>query len=193
MVGAENMMTAHHSYLTGLSSVSEQFLAQRESVPVQECDWYDMDPVERKALVLERIEEIFWRVYDNREVELEYPTLSDWKNVTFSREYGLQPVEDDQVYMSRLSSNSLANFMHVLDVMRNLVWNDTKTTSRDIYYQHFTRFSCQKEVDRLVKIAVAMLEVRLIILKDPKILKCHFLLDERDLNQIEIVLSTALI
>ena len=172
MEAVENVMTTNHNHssLAGLRTVVQQYSTQRESVPVQECDWYEMDPDERTELVMERLERIFWRVYDNKEEELEYPTLSNWENVQFSREHGLQPVEDDVVYMSRISRNSLENFMYVLDVMRVLVQNNAQTTVRDIYYQHFRRFSCQREVDRLVKIAVAMLEVRLDV--------CHSALKE---------------
>ena len=125
------------------------------------CIWYEMEPEERKALALDRIDEIFGRVLDDGETSLEYPTLHDWANVEYSVELGLQPV-DSEVFLSRIYGPTLVKFLHVLDVMRTLLETNTRTTKRDIYYQHVTRFSCQKEVDRLVNIAVAMLEVRLI-------------------------------
>ena len=133
-----------------------------DPLPAPLCIWYEMEPEERKALALDRIDEIFGRVLDDGETSLEYPTLHDWANVEYSVELGLQPVEDSEVILSRIYGPTLVKFLHVLDVMRTLLETNTRTTKRDIYYQHVTRFSCQKEVDRLVNIAVAMLEVRLI-------------------------------
>ena len=142
------------------------------------CIWYEMEPEERKALALDRIDEIFGRVLDDGETSLEYPTLHDWANVEYSVELGLQPVEHSEVFLSRIYGPTLVKFLHVLDVMRTLLETNTRTTKRDIYYQHVTRFSCQKEVDRLVNIAVAMLEVRLIGLQISRLILLLFLVGD---------------
>jgi len=136
----------------------QQFAVLREAFPEADCDWNQMEPGSRSELVLEKLEDVIWRVY-NGQKSLEYPTLRDWNNVEFTPEHGLQPVEEEHAYFSTISGSSLNKFLHVLDVMRTLVATDTRTTKRDIFYQHFTKFSSQKEVDRLVTIAVAMLQV----------------------------------
>ena len=131
----------------GLVYLFARFTELREEFPAEDCSWYDLDPEERTELALEKVEEVFHRVLQRGERTLEYPTLSNWDNVQFTPGYGLQPLEDSQV--------SLRKFLHILDVMRTLL----QSTKRDIYYQHVRDFGSQREVDRLVSIAVAMLEV----------------------------------
>ena len=143
----------------------QKYAQMREEFPTEECDWYEMDPEERTVLALEKVEEIFKKVFDKGDTSLEYPTLSDWKNVQFRPGYGIQPVEDSQVYLSRIWGDSLKKFLHVLDVMRRLLESNTRTTKRDIFYQHVRDFGSQREVDRLVSIAVAMLEVSFALLR----------------------------
>ena len=137
----------------------QRFTQSREEFPAGDCDWYDMDPEERTVLALEKVEEIFEKVLEEGDTSLNYPTLSDWKNVQVRTGYGIQPLEDSQVYLSRIWGGSLMKFLHVLDVMRTLLQTNTRTTKRDIFYQHVRHFASQREVDRLVSIAVAMLEV----------------------------------
>ena len=137
----------------------QKYAQMREEFPTEDCDWYEMDPEERTILALEKVEEIFKKVFVDGDTSLDYPTLSDWKNVKFRPGYGIQPLEDSQVYLSRISGDSLMKFLHVLDVIRRLLESNTRTTKRDIFYQHVMDFGSQREVDRLVSIAVAMLEV----------------------------------
>ena len=143
----------------GLLFLFQRFMEMREEFPAEECDWYEMDPEERTQLALERVEEVFRKVLIEEDSNLEYPTLSDWDNVKFIPGYGLQPLEDGEVYLSRMRWETVPKFLHVLDVMRTLLQSNTRTTKRDIYYQHVRTFASQREVDRLVSIAVAMLEV----------------------------------
>ena len=137
----------------------QKYTESREEFPAGECDWYEMDPEERTNLALEKVEEIFEKVLEEGDTSLNYPTLNDWRNVQFRTGYGIQPLEDSQVYLSRIWGGSLMKFLHVLDVMRTLLQSNTRTTKRDIFYQHVRHFGSQREVDRLVSIAVAMLEV----------------------------------
>lgn len=143
----------------GLVYLFARFTELREEFPAEDCSWYDLDPEERTELALEKVEEVFHRVLQRGERSLEYPTLSNWDNVQFTPGYGLQPLDDSQVYLSRIREGSLRKFLHILDVMRTLLQSNTRTTKRDIYYQHVRDFGSQREVDRLVSIAVAMLEV----------------------------------
>ena len=145
----------------GLVWLFQRFAEMREEFPAEyeDCDWYSMDPEVRTELALARVEEVFHRVFEEEATALEYPTLGVWNNVQYDPGYGLRPVEVRSGQVSRIRGNSLQKFLHVLNVMRNLLQSDTRTTKRDIYYQHVRDFSSQREVDRLVSIAVAMLEV----------------------------------
>ena len=137
----------------------ERFSHLREEFPAEECDWYHMDPEDRTQLALEQVEQIFKKVFEKGDTSLEYPSLSNWDNVQFNAGYGLQPLEDGEIHQSKIRGDSLKKFLHVLDVIRTLLQSNTRTTKRDIFYQHVRDFGSQKEVDRLVSIAVAMLEV----------------------------------
>ena len=117
-----------------------------------------MDEEERRQLVLERVEEA---LSVTEEVEedafLTYPSVGDWANVSYEPGYGLLPAENPK--LSRITGDSLRKLIRILWLMRDLVINNTRTTKRDIYYQMFVEFSSQAEVDRLVSVTVAMLQV----------------------------------
>ena len=89
--------------------------------------------------------------------QLQYPNLRDWSNVTYDPGYGLVPCLEPK--LSAISGLSLSKAVRILTVIRTLLMNGTRTTKRDIYYQLFVDCSSQIEVDRLVTVIVAMLQV----------------------------------
>ena len=109
---------------------------------------------------MERIDTIL--IAAETDGSLMYPNMRDWNNVTFHPGYGLLPVNSPKV--SQLSGPSLGKFIQILEVMRNLILTNRRTTKRDIFYQMFVSCSSQQEVDRLVSVAVAVLQVPRLIL-----------------------------
>ena len=118
-----------------------------------------MDPEDRQQLALERVEDALELAESG---ELEYPNLRDWSNVQYEEPYGLVPCQTPK--LSTVSGLQLAKVVRILDVIRTLVTTGTRTTKRDIYYQMFVECSSQSEVDRLVSVIVAMLQVPRIVL-----------------------------
>ena len=119
-----------------------------------------MDHEERRQIAMERIDTVL--IGAETGGSLMYPNMRDWNNVTFHPGYGLLPVNNPKV--SQLSGPSLGKFIQILEVMRNLILTNRRTTKRDIFYQMFVSCSSQQEVDRLVSVAVAVLQVPRLIL-----------------------------
>ena len=76
--------------------------------------------------------------------------------------YGLLPVEAPR--LSQVTGPGLAKLVTVLEIIRSLVRGSKRATKRDIFYQMFVEFSSQAEVDRLVAVAVAALQVPRLVL-----------------------------
>jgi len=92
--------------------------------------------------------------------EVSYPREGDREGVTFHPGYGLLP-DDQGVRWTRVSRDQdrFHKILLVLDTMRRLVEGGRRTTKRDIFYENFTEFSSQAEVDRMVAEVVTMLQV----------------------------------
>ena len=96
-----------------------------------------MDHEERRQIAMERIDTIL--IGAETDGSLMYPNMRDWNNVTFHPGYGLLPVNNPKV--SQLSGPSLGKFIQILEVMRNLILTNRRTTKRDIFYQMFVSCS----------------------------------------------------
>ena len=72
---------------------------------------------------------------------------------------GLKPKEHGDLTASWLQSRSVWRLLHILNVMRANIQLRTLMTLRGVYYELPLQFNNQGEVDRLIKIAVAMLKV----------------------------------
>ena len=141
-----------------LNALLSDNILSRSLHPPQSSEWHDMEEDERRQLVLERIEEALSVTEEGEEdAFLTYPSVGDWANVRYEPGYGLLPAETPK--LSRISGDSLRKLIRILWLMRDLVISNTRTTKRDIYYQMFVEFSSQAEVDRLVSVTVAMLQV----------------------------------
>ena len=126
--------------------------------PPQPSEWQDMEEGVRREHVLERLEEALSVTEEEADVaHLTYPSVGDWSNVHYHPGYGLLPAETPKI--SFIAGDSLRKLLRILEVMRDLVINNKRTTKRDIYYQMFVEFTSQTEVDRLVSVAVSMLQV----------------------------------
>ena len=91
-----------------------------------------------------------------------YIHLRDWTNVHWDPHYGLLPVEAPR--LSQVTGPGLAKLVTILEIIRSLVRGGKRATKRDIFYQMFVEFSSQAEVDRLVAVAVAALQVPRLVL-----------------------------
>ena len=119
------------------------------------CEWYQLDYDLRRQLIIDRIDTLLTGVQTDG--SLFYPNMRDWNNVTFHPGYGLLSLQNPKV--SQLSGSGLGKFIQILELMKNLVVTNRRTTKRDIFYQMFVSCSSQQEVDRLVAVAVAVLQV----------------------------------
>lgn len=127
--------------------------------PPDVCDWYLMRE-ERKELALAAVDSVL--IHAETYGVLHYPCLRDWNNARYVPGYGLYPVPDPK--LSSVTGDSLGKMRMILELIRDLIINDQRTTKRDIFYQMFVSFSSQIEVDRLVAILVAMLQVPRLVL-----------------------------
>ena len=59
--------------------------------------------------------------------------------------YGLMPAEDPRY--SEVAGPRLAQLLLILNTMYNMIRDGTRITKRDLYYQHFTEFTNQREVN----------------------------------------------
>jgi len=118
------------------------------------CDWYLMSE-ERQELALDAVDSVL-NIAETDGI-LHYPCLRDWNNARYIPGYGLLPVPEPR--KSSVTGDSLRKMINILELIRDLIINDQRTTKRDIYYQMFVNFSSQIEVDRLVAISVALLQV----------------------------------
>ena len=118
-----------------------------------------LDPQERQQKALKRVDKILVLVSHNGVDRLEYPNLVGWNNVQFSEGSGLKPKEPGDLTTSWLRSKSVWRLLHILNVMRANIQLRTLMTLRGVYYELPLQFNNQGEVDRLIKIAVAMLKV----------------------------------
>ena len=69
-----------------------------------------------------------------------YPILNDWSNVQFHPAYGLLPVMENPK-ISQITKSRVDKVIKVLEVMLGLIGSSSRTTKRDIFYQHFCDFS----------------------------------------------------
>ena len=110
---------------------------------------------ERQSLATLKVEELWQAVHSSLEpAELYYPTPC-WSNVQFSPGYGLLPVLEPRVSVAKQS----IKFIKVLEVVREMVLCGGRTTKRDIFYQNFSYFGSQREVDSIINVLVSMLQV----------------------------------
>ena len=61
--------------------------------------------------------------------------------------------------MSKITKSKLDKLVMVLEVMLGLIESGSRTTKRNIFYQYFCEFSHQWELDSLVAVIVAMVQV----------------------------------
>jgi len=123
------------------------------------CDWYLMSD-ERQELALAAVDSAL----NQAEADgiLHYPCISDWNNARYTPGYGLTQVP--QPKLSSVTGDSLGKMRLILELIRDLIINNQRTTKRDIFYQMFVHFVSQTEVDRLVAISVATLQVPRLVL-----------------------------
>ena len=119
-----------------------------------------MDHDQRRQLIIDRIDSILTGV--QADGSLLYPNMRDWANVIFHPGYGLLSTENPKV--SQLSGPGLEKLVQILELLRNLVLSNRRTTKRDIFYQMFVSCSSQQEVDRLLAVVVAVLQVPRLLL-----------------------------
>jgi len=129
--------------------------------PVMETTWTNMNREEQAVLSYQKVEEVLEAVREGE--TLLYPSLNDWSNIQFHPAYGLLPVMESPK-MSQITKSKLGKVIMVLEVMLGLIESGSRTTKRDIFYQHFCDFSSQKELDSLVAVIVAMVQVPRLLL-----------------------------
>jgi meiotic recombination protein SPO11 len=83
--------------------------------------------------------------------------------VQYHPAYGLLPAMESPK-MSQISKSKLDKVVMVLEVMQGLIESSSRTTKRDIFYQHFCDLSSQRELDSLVAVIVAMVQVPRLLL-----------------------------
>ena len=66
--------------------------------------------------------------------------------------------------LSQITKSKLDKLVMVLEVMLVLIKSGSRTTKRDIFYQHFCDFTSQRELDSLVGVIVAMVQVPRLLL-----------------------------
>lgn len=66
--------------------------------------------------------------------------------------------------MSRITGIKLQKVLMVLEVITKLIQSGCRTTKRDIFYQHFVDFKNQRELDALVGVIVAIVQVPRLLL-----------------------------
>jgi meiotic recombination protein SPO11 len=144
-----------------ISSLKEYMVQMFNHYPVMETSWFGMDRVEQAALSYQKVEEVLVAVSEGE--TLLYPSLNDWSNIQFHPAYGLLPLMESPK-MSQITKSKLEKVVMVLEIMLGLIESSSRTTKRDIFYQHFCDFSSQKELDSLVAVIVAMVQVPRLLL-----------------------------
>ena len=144
-----------------INSLKEYIAEMFRMFPAIENSWYIMDREERAKLAYLKVQELLVAVHEG-ETSLLYPSLNDWSNVQFHHAYGLLPV--DRPRMSQITRAKLDKVVMVLKIMQGLIESGSRTTKRDIFYQHFCDFSNQRELDSLVAVIVAMVQVPRLVL-----------------------------
>jgi len=148
----------HHS----LDELQQYLINMIHNYPTMETIWSVMGRNEQVELARERILEVLEAV-KNGETCLLYPSLNDWSNVQYQPGYGLLPAVDNPK-MSQITKSKLEKVVMVMEVMLRLIESCSKSTKRDIFYQQFCQLSSQRELDSLVAIIVAMVQVPRILL-----------------------------
>ena len=133
------------------------------SPPAEVNSWYEMQPEERRQEILARVEECLSEQMSGQPRFI-YPSR-EWYNVYYHRGYGLLPVSPEHLGLSTICWTEepgclYDRVMFVLNVMRQLLVTNSRTTKRDIYYQNVAEFSSQVMLDRVVAIIASALQVR---------------------------------
>lgn len=145
-----------------INVLREYMLEMFSHYPPMETIWFSMTREEQAELAYEKVEDVVEAVKEG-ETCLLYPSLNDWSNIQFHPAYGLLPQMEDPK-MSQITKNKLQKVVMVLDVILKLLISSCRTTKRDIFYQHFCDFSSQRELDSLVGVIVAMVQVPRLLL-----------------------------
>lgn len=139
---------------TGLERLREAAAQFHTMFPAAECGWYGLEPGERRWRALQRLADTL--LLASQQECLQYPA-TEWLNVKYVEGYGLMPAEDPRY--SEVAGPRLAQLLLILNTMYNMIRDGTRITKRDLYYQHFTEFTNQREVDSLVGLAVTVMGV----------------------------------
>ena len=145
-----------------INSLRENMVEMFNHYPPMETVWSSMSQEEQAVMAYKKVEEVVVAMQEG-ETCLLYPSLNDWSNIQFHPAYGLLPLMEEPK-MSQITKNKLQKVMMVLDVILKLLISSCRTTKRDIFYQHFCEFSSQRELDSLVGVIVAMVQVPRLLL-----------------------------
>ena len=95
--------------------------------------------------------------------ELWLPRPGDRQGVAFHPGYGILPDPHNcrytHVTQEAGEEGRFEKIVFVLQTMRKLIRSGTRTTKRDIFYDNFTMFGSQSEVDSVVAGIVGMVQV----------------------------------
>ena len=145
-----------------INSLKEYMVNMFYHYPAMATIWSNMNRQEQNGVAYQKVEEVLVAVREG-ETSLLYPSLNNWSNTQFHPAYGLLPVMQDPK-MSQISKSKLHKVVMVLEVMLGLIASSSRTTKRDIFYQHFVDFSSQRELDIMVGVIVAMVQVPRLLL-----------------------------
>jgi len=149
-----SMVPALHGLQTHVSEFYGQF-------PPLKTDWLELDRNYLVQRALEAVEDTLMEAEENEEVWI--PRSRDWTSVQFHPGYGLLPdtvtARWSCVRRRGKHGDKFHKMMFVLNTMKKLIHNNMRTTKRDIFYENFTEFLSQSEVDSLVSEIVTLVQV----------------------------------
>ena len=133
-------------------------------IPQKVSWWYELEIEQRQSEILARVEECLKKKDVLDKPPFVYPRKG-WENVYNHPGYGLLRQPDSHliltsIWYSEEDNTTYSRIVFVLKVIRQLLISRTRTTKRDIYYQNINFFTSQVELDSVVAIIAAMLQVK---------------------------------
>ncbi|XP_045159068.2 meiotic recombination protein SPO11-like [Mercenaria mercenaria] len=151
--------------MTSLQTLKKELVSQYGSYKQERC--INTDHTESREEILRQIEDVILRVMkdtaNGTSPLLTYSSTSDWSDVSFGTNSGLEMRRNQRMTTVRFESlqsvKKLGLMMKVLSVMYRLVKTNHYCTKRDIYYQDPSLFGSQHTLDGIVDNISCMLEI----------------------------------
>ena len=145
------------SLASSLSSLQSRVFSLAQQHPPLLTPWQSGVREELAGRALQAVEDVLTEARETRELWL--PRPGDRQGVAFHPGYGILPDPHNCRYTrvtQEAEEGRFEKIVFVLQTMRKLIRSGTRTTKRDIFYDNFTVFGSQSEVDSLVAGIVAM-------------------------------------